>query len=110
MPAYGVQVFRLNGTSRCAHDSPSSSAGSREVGKSRNYFLNPSFEEFGAYISDPLNWVCGMGPNGGEGSSCYADTEIQVDGRHSGRFVTGRDPDKFHIHPDVEFKIAGTYT
>merc|ERR1719282_2176247 len=105
MPALGVQVFRLNGTSTCAKDV----SDKQVLPFAKNYILNPSFEEFGAYVSDPLNWVCGMSPNGGEGSSCYADTEVQVDGRHAGRFVTGISPEKFHIHPDVEF-AWGSYT
>merc|ERR1719282_1559668 len=106
MPALGVQVFRLNGTSTCAKDV----SDKQVLSFAKNYILNPSFEEFGAYVSDPLNWVCGMSPNGGEGSSCYADTGVHVDGRHAGRFVTGTSPEKFHIHPDVEFSHAGFYT
>lgn len=105
LPSWGVQVFRLNGTSDCA--SPAAGPGQRPTPP--NLIWNPSFEQFGAYVAAPLHWECAMAP--WSSGACFADTVASVDGRHSGRFVTGLDVKAFQLRPKLSPLCAnGTYS
>lgn len=135
LPAWGVQAFRFNGTSRCAASMPPawprklrvfmqehgvgidhSSSSSRN----ENLLVNPSFEVYSTFAAVPDGWKCRMGETQKElpDASCFADTTVAHDGRHSGRFVTGANPFQFRMQPStwmnaesLEGKLeSGTYS
>jgi len=107
LPALGTQAFQLNGTSDCAVVELAQGVLERP-----NLILNPSFEQFGAYVSAPLYWDCSMTPLN-LGSNCFADASVCLDRRHSGRFVTGLNVQTFEIAPSIgwskELPEVGTY-
>mmetsp|Transcript_19109 Transcript_19109/g.44976 ORF Transcript_19109/g.44976 Transcript_19109/m.44976 type:complete len:847 (+) Transcript_19109:53-2593(+) len=117
LPALGVQLFRFSGKSRCAELQPEQHGNLVQWrlaslgGSKRNLLLNPSFERSAAFVSAPDGWDCSMAPppEGLADSSCFADTHVVLDGRHSGRFVTGSNPYAFRIRPFYEETFGGAY-
>jgi len=114
LPAWGVQVFRFNGTSQLATEPvPSypyklkglmtySNLLTTHNGE-KNLIVNPSFETSSTFVAAPDGWFCGMAdaPKGRPDSSCFADTSVSRSGRHSGRFVTGANPFLFRMRPST---------
>jgi len=96
LESLGSRVIRFNGTSSCA--TPQPKPGSQPQGKNR--IQNPSFEYSAAYASSPDDWRCDSTPVAD--SSCFTDTHVSLDGRHAGRFVTGRKPGELRIMPKLQ--------
>jgi len=116
LPAWGVQVFRFNGSSSLNTAPPPSwpkdlaefrmrEAPDRfgDALKDQNLLVNPSFESSSTFVAAPDGWFCGMtdGPKGQPDSTCFADTSIARTGRHSGRFVTGANTFLFKMQPST---------
>jgi len=112
LPALGVQVFRFSGTGDCAasHESSPQATGLLQD-SGANPLANPSFERSQAYISAPDGWDCDMAPppKGLLDSSCFADTHVAKDGRHSGRFTTGSNPYAFRVRPSFNLRYSHPY-
>jgi len=89
LPSWGSQVFRFNGTGDCARLPVSRT-------ESGNLVANPSFEESFHYVASPDLWPCSVAAAARD-RSCFADSHSAVDGRRSGRFVTGRDSGSFRV-------------
>lgn len=107
LPAWGVQMFRFNGSSDVASEQEPTYAlelmRQKQYSKEpqQNLLINPSFETSASFVSAPDAWFCGMAdpPKGQPDSSCFTDTSVQRHGRHSGRFVTGANPFLFRMRP-----------
>merc|ERR1712048_21650 len=95
LPSLGVQVFRH----KC--DEPMALIDRHDQD---NVVSNPSFETSHAYVSAPDGWDCRMAPMqiGASDSTCFADTHVAFEGRHSGRFATGINPYLFRVRPSLK--------